>query len=417
MGRTGGVVAERGPVKSACTAMILATVLATVGCGTEPADTAACEAVNEGSADLDIEFSTDFGVVSARVVGDTAGEPGSAPVVVQLFGRWDSTTRPPEGNIPIPGTVLVRVALAGAGWGDGTDDVRGPNARAAVAEALRYARGNAVDREGCRVNDRFLVANPEVVVLLGQSNGGNLAAATLADATLDFPQPSALVAWEPPAGAQFVAMEFGASDDVYDPGSCKFSTDVGITCAFREELALAVDGDDACFDLDADGLCGSEDAQPQPPTDPMTGLPAPSPAFAEALVAAGLAPNWDSVEQARAFWADRDASRLASAVVERFPDLPFLLLASEEDHALPNLADHPHVFGLGEALQGAGARWVRLNPAMAYTSLADENEPNLPLTLADPSGWLYAEDEESPLSGVYVHAVSEVTAHETARDW
>lgn len=400
------------------TVRALALALLAVGCGSESEDSAsACLAAGEGSADLDLEFNSEFGRISARVVAPTSGEAASLPVVVQLFGRWYSTTRPPEGNIPIDSAIVVRVALAGADWGDGTDDVRGPNARAAVAEALRYAHGNAVDGAGCRIDERFPTANPGVVVLLGQSNGGNLAFATLADDTLDVPQPTALVTWEPPAGAQFVNMEFGSTDAVYDPGSCRFDVERGVTCALDPALTLAVDGLDVCFDLDHDERCGTSDANPHPPTDPATGLPAASPALAAAVAAAGLASPWDDVEQADSFWAPRDASRLAAAAVTRFPELPFLLLGSEADHAIANLTDHPHVFGLGEALQAAGARWVRLNPGSAYTSLPDENPVNLPLTLANPEGWLLTEDDESPLSTLYAQAVAEVAAHEEAHDW
>lgn len=392
--------------------------LVVMACSTAGEDSAgSCIATDEGSADLNIELANDFGHIAARVVGGTSGDPASLPVVLQLFGRWYSTTRPPEGSIPMDRAVVVRVALAGADWGDGTDDARGPNARAAVAEALRYAHGNALDGGGCRIDERFPVANPDLLVILGQSNGGNLALATLADTTLDVPEPTAVVTWETPAGAQLVNMEFGSTEDVYDPGSCRFDPAAGVTCALSPSLALAVDGSEVCFDLDHDARCGTNDANPHPPTNPATGLLAASPALADALAAAGLTSPWDNVEAARTFWATRDAARLAAAAVTRFPSLPFLLLASEADHALANLADHPHVFGLGEALQQAGAPWVRLNPGIAYTALSDENPVNLPLTLTNPEAWFVPEDDENPLSTLYAQAVSEVVAHEQADDW
>ncbi|GDX79527.1 hypothetical protein LBMAG42_13380 [Deltaproteobacteria bacterium] len=397
--------------------MALLALVATA-CNTDGQDSgSACLAAGEGIADLDIELHSDFGRIAARVVAPTGGEPASMPVVVQLFGRWYSTTRPEEGNIAIENAVIVRVALAGADWGDGTDDARGPNARAAVAEAIRYAHGNAVDSEGCRIAERFPVANPSVTVLLGQSNGGNLAVATLADDALDVPQPAAVVTWETPAGAQFVNMEFGSTDEVYDPGSCTLDPAWGVSCALNATLSPTVDGNEVCFDLDHDGRCGAADATPHPPTDPATGLRAASPALADALATAGLASPWDNAEEARSFWATRDASRLAASAVARFPDLPFLLLGSEADHALSNLSDHPHVFGLGEVLQAAGARWVRLNPGSAFSLLAEENPVNLPLTLANPDAWLLPEDDENPLSALYAQAVSEVAAHEAADDW
>ena len=86
-----------------------------------------------------------------------------------------------------------------------------------------------------------------------------------------------------------------------------------------------------------------------------------------------------------------------------------MLLASECDHAIPELDDRPHVMGLGEALQRAGAAWVRLNPGSGWSGLEEENPVNLPLRLAVPGGWLLTDAEESPLRTSAGWAVSELT--------
>ena len=384
--------------------------LLTLGCIGEDTEsgTNACRAEGTGEADLDAELVTDEGRIATRIVSPAKGDPASVPVVLQLFGQWTTTTRPEEGNIPVPGAIVVRVALTGEGWGDGLDDVRGPNARAAVAAALQYAGGTLADSEGCFLDDRFPAANTAVVVLLGESNGGNLAAATLADPALDFPPPTAVVFWETPAGAQFVDLDFGSTDEVYSSGSCTLDPENGVTCGYQPGLVLATDGDTVCFDLDRDGLCTSPDVRPRAHPDPVTGKRASSPPFADAIEAAGIDAPWDTRPESLAFWADRDAARLAPAMLARFPDLRFLLLASETDHALISLQDHPHVFGLGEALQRAGAAWVRLNPGSSYTGLASENAVNMPLFLSDSTPWLLSEEEEAPLSSLYAAAVDEV---------
>lgn len=384
--------------------------LLTLGCIGEGTDSGnnACLVEGIGDIDLDAELVASQGRVAMRIVGPSNGDPASLPVVVDLFGQWTTTTRPEEGSIPVPGAIVVRVALTGEAWADGVDDARGPNARASVAAALQYAGGALADADGCFLNERFPAANTAVVVLLGQSNGGNLAAATLADAGLEFPAPTAMVFWETPAGAQFVDMDFGSTDEVYSPGSCALNTETGVTCAYLPGLALATDGDTVCFDLDRDGLCTSPDIRPRAHPDPVTGKRASSPPFADAIEAAGLNAPWNTRPEALAFWAERDATRLAPAVIARFPNLRFLLLASESDHVLTSLDDHPHVFGLGQALQSAGAAWVRLNPGASYTGFDSENAINLPLVLNDSTPWLLSEEEEGPLSSLYAAAVEEV---------
>ncbi len=386
------------------------------GCAsTSPPEPSRCEALIGVGGVHSLRLAAEEGTIAAQLVvpHDALEE---APVVVQVFGAWDPAVLPGGEHTTLDRVVTLRVALADAEWGDGGDDLRGPQGRAAVAAALRYAAGQDHDTEDCAVVDRAPIADPSTRLVFAQSNGGNLVMATLGDTTLDVPEPVGVVLWETPAGAGFVDMEHGNSEALYAEGSCTFGAASGVSCPFRPGVELLVQNG-PCFDVDGDHACTDADVHEHAPTDPSTGLNAGSPTLAEAFVAAGLHPDWDDTTQSAAFWAERDAARAAPAAIARFPDLPFLLLASETDHVLYGLGDHPHVYGLGEALQTAGARWVRLNPGETWSRLGSENVPNLPLRLSDPTAWLLTEQEENPLSGVATRAVNELVERSRDDNW
>ena len=76
------------------------------------------------------------------------------------------------------------------------------------------------------------------------------------------------------------------------------------------------------------------------------------------------------------------------------------------------------VFGLGEALQGAGAAWTRLNPGTAWLpELSEENPPNAPLRLDDPTGSLVSEAAEEPLAELLAAAVLELSERHQTGEW
>lgn len=363
------------------------------------------EVGDDGAA---IELEADVGRIEARVLRPSVALAGQ-PVMVQVFGAWSAEPQSESSGVVPEGVVVVRPALAGADWGDGLDDRRGPLGRAAVAAALRYAAGVDHDAAGCRLVDRAPAADPDRVVLFGMSNGGNVAFATLADAALDVPEPVGMLTWETPAGPQFVNHEFAGDDALYAAGSCELDEHAAIQCALPS-VGFGQSSGVRCFDLDGDGACEGE--TPLVGTiDPASELRALSPRLLAAAEVAGVgALGWATPEDSERFWSERDAALASAAVVSRFPGLPFMILASETDHAIPELEDHPHVFGLGEALQRAGAAWVRLNPGSAASGLGDENEANATLSLAAGKGWLLPDEDESPLSESVRWAVNELVA-------
>lgn len=369
---------------------------------------------------------TDAGAVHVVARWPERGEADARwPIAVFVHGAWSAAGTPIDEDTLSAGTaeglVAVHLDLPGGGESTGPADQRGAASRAAVAAALRWAAGEARDLGGCTLPDRVPQAAPEDLVLIGTSNGGNLAVATLADATLDTPTVTGLVTWETPASATFVGVEHGVDPTVYTPGTCTLSTEAGVTCAFPEERLRAAELDGSpvlCFDLEIDGRCAEGDVPVRGTRDPVSGSVFVSPALAAAAEARGELPvGFADAATAEAWWAARDATRLAPALVANRPDLPVLVLASEEDH-VQSLADHPHVYGLLAALQAAGAAWTRLNPGIRWLPEAEtENDPDLPVSLDDPRGALLSEDAEQPTDRLFAAAVRELADRRASGDW
>lgn len=354
---------------------------------------------------------------------DRAPEEEGWPVALALQGTW-SQAMADDGRVRVDeGVVEVRLDLPGGGQSGGLDDQRGEGSRAAVAAALRWLAGEDLDLGGCTAARRVPGLRTDLLYLLGLSNGGNLAVATLADPALSHPPVAGLVTWETPVSPQLVNVEFGLDPDLYTPGSCAWDPVDGLGCALPEVPLAVVPAarppDTVCFDVDEDGGClAGTDVLVAGTANPATGDRTLSPPLTAALEAAGLAPAGidDGLEAAR-FWEWRNASRLAAPLVAAEPELPVLLVGTEEDH-VQVAADHPQIFGWGEALQTSGAAWTRLNPGRRWLpEAAGENPPNTPLSLAAPTGRLLTEDEEAPLGGVLAAAVRELTERRRSGDW
>ncbi len=359
-----------------------------------------------------------LGSLPAELRWPESGGDG-APVAVFVPGSFQSSVVPLGAGTPQAdleqAVVTVHVDLAGDAWADGVDDRRGAIAREAVALALRYAACEAQDSEGLCPADR-VGARRDLTLLVGHSNGGNLAVATLADASLDLPVVAGLVSFETPAGASFVNVEHGASGAAYRAGSCSQS-ETGIDCPFiTAAAALDAEGQKACADLDANGTCAPPEASVGGSTDPVTGLRALSPRLRGMLDSSGVdAPGFDSVDAAGDYWAERDAAQLAPVMARENP-VPTLLIASEEDHVLVGLHDHPHVYGLYERLRAEGL-WVRLNPGTDWTAFEDENEPGEAFGLSNPSGWLTPEEGGESMQSLFSAALRELTDRTDADSW
>ncbi len=314
--------------------------------------------------------------------------PDGAPVVVVLAGSFRATVTPVERHehaVEGRSGIVVLYPSFPTDQGDFVSeragDYRGTGARWATEAALRYAASTVEDTDGCSLADRIappLSSQPPW--LHGQSNGGNLAIAVLADPELDLPELSGLTTFETPAGPQFVTVELGSTSNplpIYEPGSCSWDAEAGLTCAMDySQLDWAPEATDAeghqgvaYFDLDEDGAYNEDQDSPvwgvRPVVDEQPWLLC-SLSLNQALRDAGHEPQGlQSVEATEAFWASRDASRLVGDAIARWPELPFTVIGTEDDHIL-GIEDHAHITGLAHALQQSGARWVRVNPDRAY---------------------------------------------------
>lgn len=348
------------------------------------------------------------------------------PMALVIHGGWDQQGTPVQRGAaridPAEGVVEAHLDLPGNGLTTGESDRRGANSRKAVATALRWMAGQDADTEGCTAALRTTGGNGDDLYLVGTSNGGNLVTAVLADATLDVPPMHGAVLWENPPGPQFANVDFGRDPSVYVPDSCEFAPATGITCPVPDDR-LAWNLPDTgpiepCFDVDRNGRCGAADVDIHGAQDPPTGLMMITPSLVTALEAAGadMTGYADSVTAAT-WWTDRDSGQHATRLVELWPDLPILLLGSEEDH-IQSLIDHPHIHGMGEAFQSAQAAWTRLNPGRSWLpGLAVENPPNLPLSLRGDAAVLLPEENEYPLERAIAAAVLELAYRHERDEW
>ena len=343
------------------------------------------------------------------------------PMALEVQGAWEQKMGTDARLQVAAGVVEVRVDLPGGGLSTGDNDLRGAASRATLATVLRWMAGELRDQGGCTAPERTGHGDPDDLYLIGTSNGGNLAVAALADPALDLPPIAGLITWETPVSPPFVNVEYGADPTVYVPGSCALAPDLRCPFPMEQFLDLHKDAplDVLCFDLNADRACDKGiDVVVVGAEDPETDLQMLSPALtaeAEALGAelAGFAGS----EAATAWWAVRDASAQAGALVAAWPDLPVVLLGSDEDH-VQSASDHPQIYGWGEALQASGAAWTRLNPGTRWLSIAGgENPPNAVLSLGGTTLRLLTEEEEVQLEDVLAASVLELSERTRTGDW
>ncbi len=340
--------------------------------------------------------------------------PDGAPVVVVLSGSFRATVTPVDRHEiavePQPGLVVLYPSFPtdqGDFVSERAGDYRGSGARWAAETALQYATGAVEDGDGCTLADRIVPPlSSQPPWLHGQSNGGNLAMAMLADEQLELPEIAGVTTFETPASPQFVTVEVGSANHplpVYEPQSCGFDASEGIHCPLDyslldwDETAEDEEGHKgvAYWDFDEDGGFDPDTDSPvwgiRPVVDGEPWLYY-STQLNQALREANIVPQGlRSLAETESFWSTRDASATAQRAVERYPELPFLILGTDVDHTL-GIEDHAHVSGLAHALQQVGARWVRVNPDRAFLDRMtgepldwQDNPANTPTFPGDPA--------------------------------
>jgi len=341
--------------------MLLATVIG----GCRPAPEAVRELLLVEDVALEVLFESPVDL--PRVVG------------VVLPGGFSPNQLPASGDHLLRqdvGLVQVHVELPG-GEGSPTTggemDYHGAGSRQAVGAALRFAGGSTPNTEGVTLLEMLNVEGPLPVVLIGRSNGGNLAVATLADSDVDVPKVAGLVVWETPAGPQFLLTE------LRDPerGECGFSALDGDGLVCEMAYDQLVDASPPFLDRDNDGLPGEDEPV-------FEGLLLEEGRLHSPSLVRALSPNPGRQEEQEAldWFAWRDASRLAPGAVARQPDMGVIILGGETDHA-QHIDDSPHVFGLAQVFDSKGA-WTRLLPDSTYSELWVEQPAGQGVRLDDP---------------------------------
>lgn len=371
-----------------------------------------------------------------------------APVVVVTQGGFNWPAVPAEGHaIAIHRDVGIIQVYPDLAHGDEPfdespdGDWRGDKSREILARVIRFVSGLESDIDGCLLSEMLPVKISSVPpVLHGQSNGGNVLTATLADPALELPPVTGLSTFETPPSSQFITVEFGSlavMNPEYEPGSCVWEAKTGLTCAIDYSLlrwspeTTRYDGVVGAlyFDIDKDGLLASSLDYPiwgqRPLIDGAERIAFSTP-LTQAIDLMGLETAARmGADEANEFWRFREATRQAANAIERFPELKVLVIGTDIDHVL-SAADHPHVSGLVAAFEGAGAPWVRLNPDATYVELISstkgdfsDNPANMGLLPGDTRVRFEPDHKEGgPANVDYVTAaVVELFQRAEADDW
>jgi hypothetical protein len=358
-------------------------------------------------------------------------------VVVQDGGGAGSISTDYEGFAP-DGIVTIAFLLPGGGTGSlrsgGQFDYRGENCARAVADVIRFAQGDFEGRVQGETETKSLseiVSYPvlsDEIIVLGEGNGGNLATISIGRFGSALGGLAGYVAWEPPAGDQFVAKELGlgaGQDSInihYEPGSC-----AAVSCAVDySTLSIDLSTPDVVddpkpggierflpgtvfFDDDGDGGMDPGEYVVHPLWGPLI-QPGGNQAYFSLDLSRALqrrelrvTPLADT-SAAATYWSERDPSAgspnyYANALLN-VDSLSVIVIGSKKDH-LQSAPDHPHIVLEITGWRDAGCSWIRLNPDAAYVSEAGgvagaENPANTMVTFGDVVGRLH--DEGQPES-------------------
>lgn len=299
-------------------------------------------------------------------------EPRAAEVAtLVLHGGFEGEQSPPDQSAVLSyGASLVQIHsdLPGADSHSLEMDHYGPDSQARVARLLEYAQGDTPDDAGCTLKERADLASGLMVV--GLSNGGNLALASLADPQV--PAVDALLLWETPSSAQVAVQE------LHDPERGACSLEPALRCEmdysqleWSDQTAFLDRNNDGRPDLDEPSWKGF-----------WTSIGRTfSPSFRAMLEPSNSLASLADTEQ---FWGEREGAAQVGVLALSQPDLHTLMVAGERDH-LQELADSPHVMGVLIALDQAGL-WTRLNPDAAYLRGAPDLDAGGPYVFDDPQG-------------------------------
>jgi hypothetical protein len=307
---------------------------------------------------------------------------------------------------------LIHIAYLWPGGSDrsgvaseGEYDYAGTNGIRALAEVIKFASGQAPDRDG-RYLHELITLDPlyKNTGLFAASHPGIAVARVMAEHGLELTNVAFFVGWENPTLDAIVSCDIG-NRAVATPLNRGYDypadySDTNVTPPYetlRWETGTAVPF--PYFDLNSNGAPDTAaDYLFVPPAHSAWGLEYYSRSVLRALIANGqLNPaSWPThlatLEQAEAFWAWRDAPSCYPLIASCAPDMAVMLIFGTDDH-VQTARDKPHIHHAWQGFKSiAPARWCRLNPDRVYSTainagfgaVSPDNDANFAPTLL---GW------------------------------
>ncbi|MBN2103236.1 T9SS type A sorting domain-containing protein [bacterium] len=321
---------------------------------------------------------------------------GHAPVVVHVPGGFNGEGMSSDReDLTKQGFVVLFFNFPGSGRQDalsgGVYDQRGPLSVEALRDVIRFAMGQIVDMDGNSLSSLTgsVIPLEDNVGLIGWSNGGNAtlsAAGKYAEALSDL---AWIVNWESPVGDGMPTCEAGAKGGVsrgnpetnpaYDPDTgvwdmavLQYDPAVNINQHHSSNIDQEMPGG-FYFDMNSNGAIDENvDYVPSPITmvsdntlkafysERITNW-----AWNQGLFPANPPDHLTAPEACADFWEVRNGENWFDPVGMHLPDLLFMVVASEEDHA-QSAIDHPHVLIQYQGMLNSGIALSRLNPDRAY---------------------------------------------------
>jgi hypothetical protein len=388
---------------------------------------------------------------------DEARYSDGAPIIVDVQGGWSAGRVSASGSSTdesAHGFVRIEFMLPGGSFGDVTSggeyDIRGPDSVQALADVLSYASGELADMSGALITDQIPFALTDQVGILGGSNGGNLALATLAEHGATLSSVRWFVAWESPIGDQYAAIELN-DNPFYTPGTCTATTcpTPGLADAlFWMPLATTSPVNFDTGNWSFPGAIGAKSADgtllkvfdkfPAAVTGNATGVQLyPTVEFGEAIRDAAMTlfpplgnpPPWLVTDEAEiaAYWNYRDGAIRIPEVHALLPELLVIHVGTVIDH-VQTQPDYPHAASHIQAWLDVGHDFVRVNADAEYLSAISglaagqfpDNEANQPIPYPGSEDLMLAEKYDGIPVGAFANlaAMLELAdrAHEGVTD-
>jgi len=328
---------------------------------------------------------------------DTCG----APLVINIPGGWEGEgygALNSSNNYTSLGFIAIVFNFPGSGGGPhqsgGIYDMRGPNCLQALSDVIAFANDEVADNTGQTISQLIAPWVSEIasIGLLGNSNGGNIILCTIGNHADSITKVDWIVNWESPVGDGMPGAVAGAwgsgpfyNNPIVNPayndttGEFDFSllaySDT-LICSILP-LPVGVIRGNFYFDINQNTI-------PDPGIDY---IPNPiihqlnqsvnkamwSVGLMHAADSIGLIPfpppqHMPSVGLTDNFWLVRNGENWIDTIVTNFPDILFIVLASDTDH-VQSAPDYPHILRQYELFQNSGAAMTRINPDASYVEI------------------------------------------------